>query len=142
MSEAAEQGHVVVEHTADSGIEAWARDLPGLFVEAAAAMFELMYEAKAAGDVEAAIVVEVGADSVEELLVAWLSELLFVSETRDLALSVFEVDQISPTSLRGRTGGPTAGRVGATGPPIKAVTYHGLLIEHDTTWRARVIFDV
>ncbi|MFH1104834.1 MAG: archease [Actinomycetota bacterium] len=131
-------GHRPIEHTADCGIEAWASDLPGLFEECAAGMFQLMFSAAPA---VASIAVSATGSTYEEVLVGWLSELLYVAETRGLALSAFIVDRASAESVEGWVGGvpPTAART--RGTPIKAVTHHGLKVRHDGVWRAQVIFD-
>jgi SHS2 domain-containing protein len=135
------RGHTVVEHTADSAIEAWAEELAGLFEECAAAMFELMYRPNTPSPAPD-IAVEAMGDTTEDLLVAWLSELLYVAEVDDLALCGFVVDAMAPGRVEGRAAGLPAAAMSPSGPPIKAVTYHGLDITHDGSWRARVIFDV
>ena len=132
------RGHRPIEHTADCGIEAWAPDLPGLFEECAAGMFQLMFFAAPAA---ASIEVEATGSTHEEVLVAWLSELLYVAETRGLALSAFTVDRVSSEAVEGRVGGVPLTAARTRGTPIKAVTHHGLEVRHDGVWRARVIFD-
>lgn len=135
------RGHTVVEHTADSAIEAWAEEPAGLFEECAAAMFELMFDTGTAPPLLDRAVTAEGA-TTEDLLVAWLSELLYVAEVDDLALCAFTVDAMAPGRVEGTAAGLPAAAVSPSGPPIKAVTYHGLDITHDGSWRARVIFDV
>jgi len=137
----AERGHRIFEHTADTGIEAWAPDLAALFEECAAAMFELMYAPPAAPP-EPAVAIEATGDTTEDLLVAWLSELLYVAEVGDVALCAFTVDAMAPGTMRGRTAGVPAAAMTPSGPPIKAVTYHGLEVTRAGLWGARVIFDV
>ncbi len=64
-------------HTADIGIRVFGKDLKELFTNAAYGMFDVIADLEG---IDAGIeeTVEVAADSYEELLVAWLDELLEV----------------------------------------------------------------
>ena len=87
--------------------------------------------------------VEVAAATLEELLVDWLSTLLFEAETRDLAFCRFEIETIAVDRLKGRASGIPSAELELRGAPIKAVTYHDLAIEELTEGcSARVVFDV
>ncbi|MFQ5967886.1 MAG: archease [Acidimicrobiia bacterium] len=131
----------VIAHTADTGIEASGTTIEELFVNAARGMFSLMYE-PADITMEPLPVRATGA-TVEDLLVDWLSELLFVSESKEVAFSRFAVLDLSHGTLSGEASGVPYGSARLSGPPIKAVTYHQLeLAETDEGWHARVIFDV
>lgn len=87
---------------------------------------------------------EVQADGLEELLVAWLEELLYQAEVAGLVLHTFEVMEVGRSSLRARVRGrrlrPDDEPTGAT---VKAVTRHELNVERiDGRWLARVLFDI
>ncbi len=140
-----------IEHTADEGIEWSAESLEGLFETGAGAFAELV--AGEAGEPEEDLerTVEVAGTDLPDLMVRFLHELLFLFETRSEIYPAVEVRQVEA-----RSGGNEA-RLTATlkgrrfdavkeegGLVIKAVTYHGLLVERETdrTWRARVLFDV
>lgn len=88
--------------------------------------------------------VDVEAGGLEELLVAWLEELLYQSETRGLALHEFTVTQLSRERVKGSARGPRFGDGSVTtGPAVKGVTRHGLEVrESPGGWVARVLFDV
>jgi SHS2 domain-containing protein len=88
--------------------------------------------------------VDVSADGLEELLVAWLEEVLYQSEVKGLALHEFSIAEVSEKRVRGSARGVKFGRhAETTGPAVKAVTRHGLAVNRDDEhWRARVIFDV
>lgn len=135
--------HRVLPHTADTGVEAAADSLAALVSELATAMFGLMAEAECEG-LEQWIEVRVESPTVEDLAVDALSALLSQSEVDDLFLCAFEVNQAPDAfALTIRAGGVPMGRVEAIGPPIKAVTYHNLVVEaRDHGWYARVFFDV
>ena len=132
----------VLSHTADTGIVAYGESLAEAFANAAFGMFDLVLDLSEVPAVEECRV-EVQAETAGELLVAWLSALLAEAEIRGLAFSSFRVDSLSGGRLAGTAAGaPSAGRE-LRGPPVKAVTYHDLVVEEAPGgWRARVIFDV
>ncbi len=132
----------VMSHTADTGILVHGASLREVFENAAFAMFDLMY---GIGDLvgEGRVEVEVEAATIEELLVDWLSTLLFEAETNDLAFCSFGIDVRDEGRAFGSAAGVPLARVELVGPPIKAVTYHDLAIDRSSDgWSARVVFDV
>lgn len=88
--------------------------------------------------------VEVEAIDLEELVVAWLEELLYRSATQDILFAAFEVDSVSQNAVRGRaTGRSRVPDEELAGPEVKGVTRHGLrLEERDGSWHLRVYLDV
>lgn len=88
--------------------------------------------------------VEVSGDGLDELMVAWLDELLYQSEVKRLALHEFVVERVSGNQVNGSARGPKFGRGAiSVGPGVKAVTRHGLEVRRaGDYWHARVIFDV
>lgn len=132
----------VLSHTADTGVEATAPSLAGLIDELATAMFELIAHVTPCPQ-EVSVEVEVNAPTPEDLVLEVLSEFLYESEAQDLMLCGFETTMLAPTHARVTAGGVDILRIEVTGPPIKAVTYHRLLVEErEDDWRARVYFDV
>jgi len=132
----------VMSHTADTGILVHGASLQEVFENAAFAMFDLMYGIE---DVpgQDRVGIEVGATTVEELLVDWLSTLLSEAEINDLAFCSFEIDMLDEGRLIGWASGKSNDHVELVGPPIKAVTYHELAIDRSSDgWSARVVFDV
>lgn len=142
------RGFRPLDHTADKSIEVWGPTLPDLFAAAAEGMF--------GGSADPARVppeqewsVQVQAASLEDLLHAWLSELLWIAERDEAVLCQFEIADLQqseqgPCRLRGAArGGPLPTDRSHTGAPVKAVTYHALRIWRDgDLWRARLVFDV
>jgi len=105
-------------------------------------MFYLLYPGlrRSVGDV--VLNFELSESNMEELLVAWLRELLYVHERRRTYLSAFEVVLGEGPSLSARCRSRAAG-AGSLCYEIKLVTYHGLRIERaGDGYRARIIFDV
>jgi SHS2 domain-containing protein len=135
--------HNVLSHTADTGIEATATTLSALIAELAVGMFGLIAEVRP-GSVLSWVELAVQSPTPEDLAVDVLSTLLWHSEVDDIHFSAFEVRQgRDPLEVTVRAGGPRTREAEAIGPPIKAVTYHGLLIEErDGGWYGRVYFDV
>lgn len=131
-----------LEHTADAAIVAYGDTLPELFENAAYGMFDLMFDLTSAPGSRSRPIVATG-DSVEDLLVGWLSSLLTESEISGLAFSTFTVDRLLEGGVQGSAGGAPSGGLELVGPPVKAVTYHDLaVVEVPDGWWARVVFDV
>jgi SHS2 domain-containing protein len=135
----------VFEHTADFGLRARAADLDELFAEAARGLFAVVVE-----DIESIRAVEetsleLEADGLDDLLHDWLDELLYAFSARHMLFSRFEVQvEPDPPRLRAAAGGerfdPARHRLDIE---IKAITYHGLRVEHQAGgWLAEVIIDV
>ena len=141
----AESGFRALEHTADRALEAWGPGLPELFCAAAEGMFSESVSC-AAIEPEQEWRVQVEADNLEELLRAWLAELVWVSERDEASVCRVEVEEVQqePYRARGRAwGGPPPADMPHTGAPVKAVTYHDLRVWKDGgLWRANVVFDV
>lgn len=133
--------HEPIEHTADTGFRAHAPTVEELFEECAAALFGVMYASPTAEPTHSFPVSSTGA-SLAELLVAWLSDLLWVAESHHVALGRFQVESVSLTEVRGHASGVDLDSVELHGPPVKAVTYHGLDVHNDEEWHATVILDV
>ena len=133
-----------IEHTADIGLELEAPDLKAAFELAAASMFDLMCDLDGVGDGVCRTVQTRARDAdLENMMVRWLTELLFVFESERLLLSHFDVRKLESDSIEAVVAGerydPQRHAVKAE---IKAVTYHDLAIEEvGGRWHVRVIFD-
>lgn len=131
------------EHTADIGIEAYGRTLEEAFANAAKGMFSVItngsnVEAKEKRHIELPV------DSDEEqLLVDWLSELLYINDVDGLVFSNFDI-KIDDKSLVADAYGEKYDRSKhGYGMEIKAVTYHMLKIKRNKKgFYIRVLFDI
>ena len=104
-------------------------------------MFELV--ASVPCDTQEEVEINAVASTVEDLVVAVLSELLYKSEVNDLHLCEFDVQVTSWNSAVVSARGVPNREVEPTGPPVKAVTYHDILVaEAEGGWIGRVYFDV
>jgi riboflavin kinase/FMN adenylyltransferase len=128
-----------VEHTADRALRVWGRELPGLFAGATRGMYSLL--ANLDGLV-ATTWREIHLESWdwESLLVDWLNELLYLTETEGLLFVDCQVKSVTDTTLVARAGGVLGSVMQAS---IKAATFHNLAIVWDGQWWSTVItFDV
>mgnify|MGYP006307019533 CR=1 FL=1 len=136
-------GYETFEHTADVGLRVRARDMKELLELASEGMADLMLEQ---GGVEAgeerAISVEAG--DREELLVDWLSEVLYAFEGERFAPVRAEVQTLEGNRAEGvLRGEPYDENRHEVLLNIKAVTYHDLKIEETNEGlEVRVVFDI
>jgi len=82
-----------IEHTADLAIRVTGEDLPDLFANAAAALFDLMAGPPAAVDRRHEVVVE--SIDRECLLVDWLNQLIYMHEVNEETYTRFEITAFS-----------------------------------------------
>jgi len=131
------------DHTADLGIRVFGRSYEEVFANAAYALFDLLTDLNRVRE-NFSYELRVEAADREELLVRWLSELLFLSESRGYLFKNFSFSHLGQTSLqaeaRGETFDPSRHKFKME---IKAVTYHQVeLKEKDGRWETKVIFDL
>jgi SHS2 domain-containing protein len=89
------------------------------------------------------MVVQLDAETTEELLVDWLRELLFQNQTRGFVPVHVEISEVSETRLHARVQGGIPLSDGASAPEIKGVTYHGLIVEKsDEGYLAKIVLDI
>lgn len=133
------------EHTADVGLRVRGIDLDDLFTTAAEGLFDFVVANRGAVQCDRWEQVSLASESLKELFLAWLSELIFRCETRHRLYQGFKV-HIAPDglSLAAEIGGePIDSERHELDHEIKAVTQHGFLLKHDADgWLAEVILDV
>ncbi|MGE5263690.1 MAG: archease [Acidobacteriota bacterium] len=132
-----------IPHTADWSFRAYGHDLNELFENAAYAMFAL--EGAIPPDAESRMpevtrVVEASGIDYESVLVNWLNELLYLQDTHQETFFRFQVDDLSPETLRARVYGRSNANIDKL---VKAATYHNLKIEQTPGgWQAVLVVDV
>ena len=114
-----------------------------MFINAAKGMFSLIVDIKKVRQ-KASVVIKAEASSIEDLLVAWLRELLYHHSVKEMLFSSFEVKLFSEKRLEGRARGEAIDPSRHTiKREVKAATYHGLRCEkRGGGWEAEVIFDL
>ena len=131
------------DHTADLGLRIRAADVNSLFAEAGRALLSVIVSDPDSVKSREELTLHVAGGDIEYLFVDWLDELLFLFESKHFLVSVFEtvVDDMGlSATVRGETCDPTRH---ALAHEVKAVTYHGLTVEHSADgWRAEVILDI
>lgn len=131
----------LIEHTADVGIKAYGKTLSEAFANAAKGMFDIITdnsEIENIGEYD----IELQADNLEQLLVDWLSELLFLNSANNLVFGFFKVE-LDENKLSAKVFGEKFNiSKHKAGAEIKAVTYHMLEVKNKKPYHAQVIFDI
>jgi SHS2 domain-containing protein len=135
-----------IEHTADIGIRVGGDSLEGLFKNASLAMFDIIAETKPSAKRQAPstqkITIRQKADSIDELFINWLNELLSLSATKELVFSDFQINNLDKNNLEAVAIGKGINSY-RINTEIKAATYHQLkIVQNEYGWQAEVIFDV
>ncbi len=137
-----DRGWTLLDHTADIRMEVRGKDLEELFTNAAHGLTRLVAE-ESEVEPESELELALEADTVEELLVDWLRELLFVNQTRGFILIRLKMAEVSRTVLKARVLGRIRGPDEEPLAEIKAVTYHGLSVQMDDRgYSVRIVFDI
>jgi len=131
------------EHTADIGLEVFARTREELFELAAFGMTAILTTPEKIHPLSKKTV-NLRADHLDELLVVWLNRLNFEFETEGWLFSEFDVRLTGAfdlmATLRGELFNPERHEILRE---IKAATYHHLIVEkRKQFWYANVIFDL
>ena len=133
----------LLAHTADIGLEATAPTSEELFTVAARGLRAMLFGISPAVD-SIRLEVRLEAGNRAELLVAWLNEILCISEMSRLVPATFEVINLTEQQLLATiTGEPLDPARHTVERVAKAVTYHRLVVEERKTgWYARVYIDL
>jgi SHS2 domain-containing protein len=137
------RGFREIEHTADLAIEAEGENPAELFAAAAEGFYALIAD-PAGIEHKQAISVSAAGSGWEDLLQAWLSELLAEFNLHGFIGKNCAITHIEAGSVNGKVEGePLDLKRHRFHTEIKAVTYHEHRVWQDGgAWRARVIFDV
>lgn len=134
----------ILEHTADMGVEAAGATLEALFEQAAQGLRAILAPETVPGGERRTIDLHLEGDDREELLVAWLNELLYLIQSRSLWPLDLVVEEITAGRLEARIRATPfdAGRHRLQ-REIKAVTFHQLCVgQRDGGWWARYYVDI
>jgi SHS2 domain-containing protein len=131
----------LINHTADVGVKAYGKTVAQAFEHAAKAMFDIITDSSVVSPVgQYDITLE--APDLEQLLVDWLSKLLFLNGAKNLVFGKFEVT-LQGTNLRAHVYGERYDtKKHKMGEEIKAVTYHMLEVHQKNPIYVQVLFDI
>jgi len=141
------KNYELLEHTADIKVRVTSPSLKELFVDSAAAIFDIIAERK---DVKPTQKTKVpikvslieGADKTEDLFVDWLNEVISLSAVKEMIFSDFKIIKLDQSGLHVEAMGETMKNY-RINTEIKAATRHELkLTKLKSGWQAEVIFDV
>ena len=132
-----------IDHTADLGIEVEATNLPRLFAAAGEAFYSLIADPTGI-EPSGEISVSAKGEGWEELLHAWLCELLAQFNLKGFVGKLCEVTAIGPDHVEAKVAGETLDlKRHRFHTEIKGVTYHDFKVwQANGKWNVRVIFDV
>jgi SHS2 domain-containing protein len=134
----ASHGYQEVDHTADIALRVWGEDFQALLRQAADGLYHLLDvvpQAKTA--VAGSFILQ--QDSLETILVDFLSELLFLAEEKD---KIFDTFSFEPKDNE-FTVRMTGQKILSQGRFVKAVAFHDLNVHHtDSGFEATITFDV
>jgi SHS2 domain-containing protein len=130
-------------HTSDIGIRIFGNSLAALFENAGFALFDIITDIAKVCEHEMHCIT-ISRDSIDELLVEWLSSLLYLNATELFLGKKFHVREIAQQSLTGEAWGEIyQDHRHVIKTEVKAVTYHGLKVYQDEgLWKATVVLDV
>ena len=135
--------YILIDHTADIGVDVFGATLKELFMHAAYALFDIITDLSKVEDVVEHKVKVTGIDR-EQLLVNWLSELLYLHDVKNLLFRDFCIMNITDNQLDASVRGEAfveGKHVIKT--EVKAVTYHMLEVKREEgRWTAQVILDI
>ena len=140
----------ILEHTADVGLKVGGATLEELFENASKGMFAIITGRKRKGrkgkfsQEWTKIKIKNQAGGFEELLVDWLSELLYLFNKEGILFSDFKINELNKTEIFGEAFGKKINLSQNTlQTEIKACTFHGLKIEENKKrFYCNIIFDV
>jgi len=133
----------LIDHTADIGVKAYGKTLSEAFENASKAMFDIITdnsEIESVGQYD----LEMKSDDLEQLLVDYLSELLFLHDSKNLVFGFFKIElDEKKKSISAKVFGEKFNlSKHKIGSEIKAVTYHMLEVKKGKRFSVQVLFDI
>jgi len=141
------KGYKIIEHMADVGLRAFGETKERLFENAARGMFFIITGSSgfARQGNEQYWTIKCEGANLGELLVEWLSELLYIHSTDFVILNDFIIKSMTSNHLQAQSGGLKINKSSYhIEKEIKAVTYHHLQVMKNEKgyWEAIIIFDI
>ncbi len=138
-----QEGYSILEHPADIGLEAHGKSLKEVFEYAALGLMSIVVDPTGIEPVEQRFLT-ITATDFENLLVKWLSEILYLYDGQEFVVAEVAIERIAPTGIEAIVSGDIIdpGKYQFR-TDVKAVTYHQLKVEekHEGCM-VRVFFDI
>jgi SHS2 domain-containing protein len=130
-------------HTADLGIEVYGEDQKQLFVNAGLALFDLITDIDKV-EVKTSLSLTAEGINLEDLMVSWLRELLYLHQVKGYLFRDFAIHEISDKVLKAAVKGEKFdSRRHELIREIKAATYHQIKVVCEKgVWISRIVFDI
>ncbi|HUG19263.1 MAG TPA: archease [Planctomycetaceae bacterium] len=131
------------DHTADLGLRIEAATLEKLFEEAARGITAQIVENVAAISPTEEVTIEKQGTETDYLLFDWLDELIYQYEVCHRVFAEFEIKLTAEGFTATLRGEPIDREKHLLSHEVKAVTYHGFVVEQtEHGWRAELILDI
>ncbi|HWR27186.1 MAG TPA: archease [Candidatus Thermoplasmatota archaeon] len=131
----------LIEHTADVGVKAYGKTIAEAFEHAAKGMFDIITD-ESTIDPVGQYDFQLEAPDLEQLLVDWLSQLIFLNDAQDLVFGKFQVTLTGNRLSASVFGEKYDTKKHRMGVEIKAVTYHMLQVNEKDPIFVQVLFDI
>ncbi len=123
------EGYHILEHPSDMGIEAYGNSLKEVFEYAALGLVSIIVDPTTIDPVEQRYIKLKGSDP-ENLLVKWLSEVLYLYDGQEFLPSDVSIRRLTTRELEAVVTGETVDeRKHVFKMDVKAITYHQLKVE-------------
>ena len=131
----------ILEHKADLKIKVFGKTKEELFENAMVGMFEAAKYEMTKRLATKRLTIKIKSIDLPSLLVDFLSEILYLAETKKLVFEKVEFKKFTENEIEAKLTGNQLKRMGVH---IKGVTYHELDIRQkkDGTWQATILFDI
>ncbi|MFC1863632.1 archease [Thermodesulfobacteriota bacterium] len=135
--------YTLIDHTADLGITVQGNDLADLFQKSGNALTHLLIE-DCSSKKPNPMKISISGNDLEDLMVRWLGEILYLFEGEGQVVSSIRINSISDKRLHAILElTPFAPLTHKILREIKAVTYHQIKVaKKDDIWETNVIFDL
>ncbi len=137
------EDYEVLDVSGDVGLRVKGESLESLFIAAAKGLYSLITDTTQVS-LNVQTRVNVYCESLEDLFIGWLNELIFQFDTYGFVAKDIQIENLTENRveavLRGERFDPDRHTRGLL---LKAATYHNLKLQkHDGLWVAEVVFDI
>ncbi len=130
-----------LDHVADERVACWGANLDELFTSAMDALYAVALQDRR-DETPYTRRIQLEGDGLDDLMVRWLQELIYLLDVEHFAAAAVEFDRIDTHRLDAVLQGYRC-RPEDRKTEVKAATYHGIAVEHrDGQYRAEVLFDL